>query len=197
MNLKPQCVVIAGPNGAGKSSAAPRLLRDTVGVGAFVNADVIAQGLAGFAPEAVALEAGRIMLRRLDELISAGGNFAFETTLSGKTVQRLMERARANGYEVHLYYLWLASADVAVARVRRRVELGGHDVQQAVIRRRYRRSLANMSRYLFEGVASWRLYDGGAFGSPRLIASGGDTERPTVADSTAWDQVQRSLRDAK
>ena len=137
----PQCVVIAGPNGAGKSSAAPRLLRDTVGVGAFVNADVIAQGLAGFAPEAVAPEAGRIMLRRLDELIAAGGNFAFETTLSGKTVQRLMERARANGYEVHMYYLWLASADVAVARVRRRVELGGHDVPQAVIRRRYRRNI--------------------------------------------------------
>jgi predicted ABC-type ATPase len=94
-------VVIAGPNGAGKSSSAPRLLRDTVGVGAFVNADVIAQGLAGFAPEDVALEAGRIMLQRLDELIGAGSDFAFETTLSGRTVKRLIDRAVAVGYEVH------------------------------------------------------------------------------------------------
>ena len=108
-----------------------------------------------------------------------------------------MDRALATGYQVHLYYLWLASADVAVARVRRRVELGGHDVPEAVIRRRYRRSLANVATDLTSGVTSWRLYDGGAAGSPRLVASGGEAHEAVVADSIAWDHVRRSLRDAK
>ena len=194
--LSPQCVVIAGPNGAGKSSAAPGLLRDTVGVGAFVNADVIAQGLAGFAPQAVALEAGRIMLQRLDALILAGGNFAFETTLSGKTVERLIRRALDAGYEVHVYYLWLASSDVAVARVRQRVALGGHDVPEAVIRRRYRRSLANRASYRSGGVTSGRWYDGGAIGSPRLIGNGGKGRQTEVADPVTWKQVEMTLREA-
>lgn len=90
-SARPQCVVIAGPNGAGKSSSAPELLKDTVGVSAFVNADVIAQGLAAFQPETVAIDAGRIMLARIGELAEAREDFAFETTLSGKTIGQLLK----------------------------------------------------------------------------------------------------------
>lgn len=81
---RPQAVVIAGPNGAGKTTAAPRLLHAGVGIDAFVNADVIAQGLSGFSPASAALEAGRIMLHRLDELAQARADFAFESTLAGR-----------------------------------------------------------------------------------------------------------------
>ncbi len=89
---KPQAIVIAGPNGAGKTSAAPDLLRDAVGIDAFVNADVIAQGLAGFSPESAAIGAGRVMLARLREPANARADFAFESTLAGRSAHRLLKR---------------------------------------------------------------------------------------------------------
>lgn len=193
---KPQCVVIAGPNGAGKTSSAPRLLRDTVGVLAFVNADVIAQGLAGFSPEAEALEAGRIMLTRLKELVAAREDFAFETTLSGKSVEGFLNRAVASGYELHVFYLWLPSADLAVARVRQRVAMGGHDVPENVIRRRYIRSLSNVRRLVSADVTMWRLYDAGAIGSPRLVAHSAGDLPPVIDDGPSWDRVVRALEEA-
>jgi predicted ABC-type ATPase len=106
---RPQCVVVAGPNGAGKTSAAPDLLHDTVGIDAFVNADLIAQGLAGFSPETAAFEAGRIMLRRLGELARTRADFAFESTLSGRAAARMLASVVEGGYDVHLLYLWLPS----------------------------------------------------------------------------------------
>jgi len=138
----PQAVVIAGPNGAGKTSAAPDLLQDAVGIDAFVNADVIAQGLAAFSPESAAFVAGRIMLRRIEELARAREDFAFESTLAGRSAHRLLTGLVGVGYDVHIFYLWLPSPDLAVARVRRRVETGGHDVPEPVIRRRFWKSLS-------------------------------------------------------
>ena len=81
----PNVVIVGGPNGSGKSTAAPALLRDCLGITAFVNADVIAQGLSGFGAEHVALQAGRIMLDRLKELAGEKADFAFETTLASRT----------------------------------------------------------------------------------------------------------------
>jgi predicted ABC-type ATPase len=194
---KPQCVVIAGPNGAGKTSSASRLLRDTVGVSAFVNADVIAQGLAGFSPEAQALEAGRIMLTRLGELVAAREDFAFETTLSGKSVERFLTKAVSSGYEVHVYYLWLPSPDVAVVRVRERVAAGGHNVPEKVIRRRYMRSLLNARRLVSSDVTMWRMYDASALESPRLIAHHAGDRPLVIDDGPCWDKVVRTLEEAK
>jgi predicted ABC-type ATPase len=164
----PQCVVIAGPNGAGKSSAAPELLKDTAGVATFVNADVIAQGLAAFRPEDVAIAAGRIMLARIAELMEAGLDFAFETTLSGRSVHRLLAGAVERGYRVHVCYIWLPSADMAVARVAQRVAAGGHHVPEAVVRRRFRRSLASAGRLSTMGATTWRIFDGSGVGPPQL-----------------------------
>lgn len=104
---RPQAVVIAGPNGAGKTSAAPDLLQDAVGIDAFVNADVIAQGLTAFSPESAAFEAGRIMLRRFDELSRTREDFAFESTLAGRSAYRLLTGLVGVGYHVHIFYLWL------------------------------------------------------------------------------------------
>ncbi len=189
--IRPQCVVIAGPNGAGKTSAAPELLKDTIGVAAFVNADVIAEGLAGFGPDAVSVDAGRIMLKRLAALMAAKENFAFESTFAGRSVQRVMDRAAALGYDVHVYYLWLPSPDLAVARVKRRVGLGGHNVPEDVVRRRFQRSLRNLPHAWTRGVTTWRLYDASAFGPPRVIASGVAGEPPEVIDERMWPEVLR------
>jgi predicted ABC-type ATPase len=120
----PTVVVLAGPNGAGKSTAAQSVLAETLQVKTFVNADVIAQGLSGFEPESMAMEAGRIMLQRLHALAEQRASFAFETTLAGRSYARWLRSLRATGYTVDLVYFWLASPDLAVARVVERVSRG-------------------------------------------------------------------------
>lgn len=123
--MPPSVVVLAGPNGAGKSTAAPALLHGRLAVEQFVNADEIARGLAGFAPETAAIPAGRIMVARLKELARTRANFAFETTLASRSFAPWLASLVAGGYRFHLVFLWLPSADLAVARVADRVRLGG------------------------------------------------------------------------
>ena len=111
----PNVVILAGPNGAGKRSAAPTLLRDELRVAEFVNADVIARGLSGFSPDAISVEAGRIMLRRLEVLAASRQDFAFETTLSGHAFLAAMKRWRLAGYTIRVVYLWLIPTHSIVA----------------------------------------------------------------------------------
>ena len=139
----PHLVVVAGPNGAGKTTAAPKLLRDTLKIDEFVNADQIALGLSGFRPEAAAFEAGRLMLARIHDLSARGASFAFESTLASRSFAPFIRRLRERGYDFLLVYLWLASAKQARERVAERVRRGGHSVPDAVVTRRYGRSLAN------------------------------------------------------
>ena len=185
----PNVVILAGPNGAGKTSAAPVLLRNELRVAEFVNADVIARGLSGFSSDRVAVEAGRIMLQRLDELVAAGQDFAFETTLSGRGFLGAIDRWRSAGYIVRIVYLWLASADVAIARVRRRVAQGGHSVPDDVIRRRYDRGLANFAHSYRTVADRWYLYENTAPLERVSVARGaGDTI--DVFDAARWQEFQ-------
>lgn len=189
--------MIAGPNGAGKTSAAPDLLRDTVGIDAFVNADTIAQGLAGFSPQSVAIAAGRVMLTRLAELARERTDFAFESTLAGRSALPLLTKLGRIDYDVRIFYLWLPSPNLAVARVRRRVEAGGHDVPEPIIRRRFSRSLLNFDR-LYRAVAStWRLYDGSGLGDRPLIAHGTGLEAPAIADHERWTMVRKQIEETR
>jgi predicted ABC-type ATPase len=192
---KPQCVVLAGPNGAGKTSAASDLLHDTVGIDVFVNADVIAQGLAGFSPESAAFEAGRIMLRRLAELARAREDFAFESTLSGRSAARVLKDLVGSGYDVHICYLWLPSPEMSVARVRRRVESGGHHVPEAVIRRRFWKSLVNFDRVYRPIATTWQLYDGSDLDQRALIASGINSGKAIVVDEPKWLEIRRRIEE--
>jgi predicted ABC-type ATPase len=165
-------VVLAGPNGAGKSTAAPRLLRGGLGVDEFVNADVIARGLSAFAPEKVAMAAGRIMLARLRELARQGASFAFETTLASRSFAPWFEGLIAQGYQVHIVFLWLPSADAAVARVAERVRSGGHDVPAGVIHRRYATGLKNFHLWYRSLATTWRVIDNSRRGRSVLVAAG-------------------------
>lgn len=155
----PQIIAIAGPNGAGKSTLAPFLIRDDYGLMEYVNADSIAIGLAAFSPESVAFESGRIMLKRLRDLAEQKVDFAFETTLASRTYATWIADLRDKGYEFHLIYLWLNSADLAVQRVRERVRRGGHDVPEEVIRRRYAKGAWNFFRLYRELADTWGIYD--------------------------------------
>ena len=140
-------VVLGGPNGAGKSTAAPRLLRGSLRVEEFVNADTLAQGLSAFRPENAAVEAGRIMLARLDYLESLRKSFAFESTLSSRSLARRLARLKEHAYTVHIVYLWLPTVELALARVAERVRAGGHDVPADAVRRGSRADATTSSRF--------------------------------------------------
>ena len=188
----PSIVIIAGPNGAGKSTAAPVLLKETFATPEFVNADVIAQGLSGFAPENSAFEAGRIMLRRLRQLARERRSFAFETTLASRSFAPWIEKERRRGYGFILIFLWLSSADLAVQRVKERVRLGGHSVPENVVRRRYASGLKNFFE-LYEPLADgWMIYDNSAYARPRLIAERAVRQEVEIYERELWQTLQKS-----
>src|SRR5262245_26863405 len=167
----PLAVVLAGPNGAGKSTTAPYLLKDALAVHEFVNADTIALGLSAYRPEAAAITAGRVMLERLRTLSSMRRDFAFETTLSGRSHVRWLRDLRASGYRTHLVFLALPSPELAIARVADRVRRGGHHVPDVVVRRRFIAGLRNLFSVYMDAVDSWTIYDNADVVSPRLVAS--------------------------
>jgi predicted ABC-type ATPase len=194
MSESPNVIVLAGINGAGKTTASRQVLAEAFGVLTFVNADVIAQGLSGFDPEAAAFEAGRIMLARLQSLAEQRANFAFETTLAARSYAGWLDKLRCDGYGVHLFYYWLSSADLAIARVAARVRLGGHHIPDATIRQRHGRSVRNLFDMYMQVTTTWKVYDN-SHGGPRLIAHGGIGQSPVIVDSVIWSQMQRVAKD--
>jgi len=137
-------IIIAGPNGAGKTTFAREFLPNEADCPNFVNADLIAAGLAPFSPDAAAFKAGRLMLAEIRNHARLGESFAFETTLSGRYYSRLIPKWQSSGYVVKLFFLKLASPELAVARVEQRVLSGGHNVPESVIRRRFSGGLNNL-----------------------------------------------------
>ena len=129
------------------------------------------------------------MLARLEQLAERRASFAFETTLAGRALATHMARLRALGYDTNLMYLWLPSADLAVERVRRRVELGEHGVPEEMVRRRYERGLRNFDALYRPLATSWRVYDASVHGPPRLIAAGSGDEVRAVQDARLWRQI--------
>lgn len=187
----PSLVVIAGPNGAGKSTLAPALLRDTLSVQDYVNADAIAHGLSAFRPDRAAVQAGRVALERLHQLADRGESFAFESTLEGRSLARFILSARGRGYRFHLTFLWLPSAEMAVARVQERVRSGGHAVPDDVVRRRYRRGLTNFLG-LYRPLADWwRVYDSSLDAGPRLVAQGANSTTTEEVDPGVWRRIMQ------
>ena len=161
-------VIIAGPNGAVKTTFAREFLPNEADCPIFVNADLIAAGLSPFLPDLAAVKAGRLMLREIHAYSRLGVSFAFETTLAGRTYARMIPGWQAEGYHVKLLFLALPSAEMAIARVAERVRQGGHDVPEAVIRRRFATGRTNFDN-LYRGlVDSWALYDN-AGDEPQLI----------------------------
>ena len=193
--ISPGVVVLGGPNGAGKSTAAPRLLRGSLRVEEFVNADTLAQGLSAFRPQDVALEAGRITLARLDSLESQRKSFAFESTLASHALVRRLRRLKKRGYSVHIVYLWLPTVDLALARVAERVRTGGHDVPAETVRRRFDRGRRNFFTLYRPLADTWRLYDASAITGPRLAATGGHEEPTKLRDPETWREAAKGYDD--
>lgn len=164
--------IISGCNGAGKTTASYTVLPEILKVKEFVNADEIARGLSPFNPEGMAIEAGRLMLLRIDELLLKGWDFAIETTLATRSYSRLVQRAQAMGYTVHLMFFWLNSINLAEERVETRVQLGGHNIAKDVIKRRYHLGLHNLFEVFIPIVDEWMIVDNSDL--PReMVAEGG------------------------
>ena len=141
---KPNLYIIAGPNGAGKTTASYTLLPEMLGCVNFVNADEIARGLSPFAPDIVDVQAARIMLERVDELLAQKADFGLETTLATRSYVKLIKRAHELGYKVHLLFFCLETPEQAIQRVAQRVSNGGHGIPEDVIRRRFKRGIDNL-----------------------------------------------------
>jgi predicted ABC-type ATPase len=151
--------LLVGPNGAGKTTAAFTLLPGLLDCQEFVNADEIARGLSPFRPETVSIQAGRLMLERMRELLVAGETFALETTLATRHYLRFVQEAQALGYVVRLLFFWLNSPDLAVARVAARVREGGHHIPEPTIRRRYEGGLRQFFKAYCHAVDNWTFVD--------------------------------------
>lgn len=156
---KPILYIIAGCNGAGKTTASFNILPKILDCKEFVNADEIAKGLSPFAPERVAIQAGKLMLQRIDQLLSENVSFAIETTLATRSYRTLVRRAQERGYLVQLLFFWLDSPTSACERVAKRVSEGGHDIPKEVIFQRYYLGLKNLFEIFMPIVDFWSLYD--------------------------------------
>ena len=186
---KPKLYVIAGPNGAGKTTFAREFLPNQMGCLEFVNADLIAGGLSPLAPEAAAIQAGRLMLQQIRSLADQRKTFGFETTLAGRTYLKLFTDLKRRGYEVHVVFLWLPSVAVALDRVAERVRKGGHNVPAAVVRRRFRKGIHNLLRTYRSIWDSISLFDNSG-ATARLIFE----ERAgmqTVHDAGSYENILR------
>lgn len=189
----PHLIIIAGPNGSGKTSTAPTILRDALDVVDYVNADVIAQGLSGFEPEKASIQAGRIMLKRIQELASEESNFAFETTLASRSFTNLISKLKKSNYHFHLIFLWLQNVSLAISRVAERVKMGGHSIPEETIRRRYRVGLINFFSLYKPLADSWQLFDNSNLNQLALIASGSNQEKELyIANKEIWQQLQET-----
>ena len=187
----PTLFIIAGCNGAGKTTASFTALPELLNIKEFVNADEIARGLSPFQPETVAIEAGRIMLARIEELVLEKRDFAFETTLATRSFADLCERARMRGYEICLVFLWLDSAELAIERVKQRVSEGGHNVPEETIIRRYHAGIENFFTLYQDKLDYWMFIDN-SWVNQDLVAECKLGESVTVYNQSKWEKIKSS-----
>lgn len=182
--------MIAGPNGAGKTTAAMTLLPQFLNIHEFVNADEIARGLNPLNLEGQAIAAGKIMLSRIAQLIESGKSFGFESTGAGITHKDTLLRCKAAGYETALAFLWLPSAEMAIRRVKYRVQSGGHTIPEDTIRRRYHNGLKHLVSDYLPLVDRAVIYDNSQASGMHLIAEKfPDHPQLNVHDNLIWHKI--------
>ena len=181
--------IVSGCNGAGKTTASYTVLPEILECREFVNADEIARGLSPFNAEGVAIEAGRLMLQRIEELLKEDVTFAIETTLASRLYVNLVKRAQRQGYRVSLLYFWLSSPELAMRRVAERVSKGGHDISEEIIRRRYTAGINNLFKLFMPAVDYWAIFDNSA--TPRRIVATGGRKSETV---TMEEELLRTIK---
>ena len=181
--------IIAGCNGAGKTTASYTILPEIIECKEFVNADEIAKGLSPFQPEKVAFESGRIMLKRITELLFDNQSFAFETTLSTKSYKSKILEAKEKGYTVTLLFFWLQNVELAKARVKMRVSEGGHNIEPEIIERRYFRGIKNLFKIYLPIVDGAIIFDN-SNGKHQLLAEKTVDGQLNIIDSNKFNVLK-------
>ena len=182
--------IIAGCYGAGKTTASYIILPEILDCKEFVNADEIAKGISPFQPEKVGIEAGRLMLKRINKMLESGENFAFETTLSTKSYIQFIKKARLLDYQVTCLFFWLDSEELAISRVETRVKEGGHHIPEDVIRRRYKSGLKNFFNLFLDKVDNW-LFINNSGDAYEVIAEGALNDE-TINNIEQWELLKRN-----
>jgi predicted ABC-type ATPase len=190
LNPNPRLFIIAGPNGAGKTTSAITLLPEFLRCEEYVNADGIANGLSQFRPESVAINAGRVMLLRIQELYGKKRSFAFESTLASRTFVNLLHSCKQVGYSTNIIFLWLQSPSLAIKRVMLRVQKGGHGVPPDIIKRRYEKGIENFFNLYMPIVDNWTVYDN-SYEVPSLIARKRYGKNIEIKNQALWYTLQR------
>jgi predicted ABC-type ATPase len=185
----PTLYILAGCNGAGKTTAAQTLLPHLFKCDEFVNADLIARGISPFHPESVAIQSGKIMLDRINYLVSQQKTFAIETTLSSKNYVSFIKKCRANNYKIELFYFWLNSYKMAISRVEQRVLEGGHNIPTIDIKRRYLRGIKNLNELYIKLSDTWIVFDNSNKYEPTIIATGELGNNEKIFNFDIWSQI--------
>jgi len=185
----PNLYIIAGCNGAGKTTASYTVLPEMLNCKEFVNADEIARGLSPFQPEKAAIDAGKIMLTRIQGMIKSHIDFSFETTLSARHFVNLIKEAQKQGYFVTLVFFWLSSVDLAIQRVKIRVSEGGHSIPEDIIRRRYKMGVNNLVNKYIPVCDYWMIVNNSE-GPLNLIAEGLKNLETEVKDTMIWNKIK-------
>ena len=187
----PKLFIIAGCNGAGKTTASYSILPEMLDCREFVNADEIAKGLSPFNPESVAIDAGRLMLQRMYDLLSMDEDFAFETTLASRSYVKFIEQAQSKGYFVSLLFFWLPTPEQAIERVATRVNEGGHNIPSDTIRRRYFSGIRNLMALYTPICNYWVIYDNSSTDMKiRIVASGGLNTTTEIIDPLSYQTIK-------
>lgn len=185
--------IIAGCNGAGKTTASMTILPKSFLVKEFVNADEIARGLSPFNPEGVAIEAGKLMLQRIDFLLEREESFSIETTLATRSYLQLVHRAHQKGYVVHIIFFWLKTPEQAIRRVAERVSKGGHGIPVGTIRRRYEAGINNLFKLYMTQVDIWSIYDNSE--QPReRVAYGGKEIDTIICNTLKYERIKKYVK---
>lgn len=186
--------IIAGCNGAGKTTASFTILPEIIDCKEFVNADEIAKGLSPFQPEKVAFEAGRIMLKRIDELLNSNENFSFETTLSTRSYKSKIKEAKDKGYTITLLFFWLQNVELANERVKIRVSEGGHNIESEIIERRYYRGIKNLFE-IYLPIADGTLIFDNSNGQHELLAEKTVDGIINIIDDIRFNELKKIYND--
>ncbi|TRZ96007.1 Zeta toxin family protein [bacterium] len=182
--------IIAGPNGSGKTTFARKFLPEYAECPNFVNADLIAQGLAPFSPRSVAIKAGRLVLAQIRDFASSKVDFGFETTLSGRSHVNLFKELKNKGYQLHLFFLWVPDPQLAIERIKGRVLEGGHNVPAQDVRRRFGRSITNFITLYRPLLDSWMVFNNAGI-IPALIAKS-KNDNMVVFDEELFNRIIRN-----
>jgi predicted ABC-type ATPase len=188
----PLMIVIGGPNGAGKTTAAMAILPQALHLLEFLNADEIAKGLSPLNPTSVRIQSSRLLLERANLFIKNKTSFGFESTLAaGNAPEKLIRQAKAQGFMVVVLYFWLSSPQLAMARVKQRVESGGHDIPEVDVYRRYERSVQNLNRLYLPLADFWLVYDNSGEELERIAQGEQESGLIRVYNESTWQQIRQ------